>query len=38
MIGTILYTDPLEDGEITEANGYLPYPGQHEGSPDINTH
>ncbi|KAM0212602.1 hypothetical protein ACHAQI_004557 [Fusarium lateritium] len=26
MIGTILYTDPLEDGEITEANGYLPYP------------
>ncbi|KAM0550711.1 hypothetical protein ACHAPJ_008776 [Fusarium lateritium] len=26
MIGAILYTDPLEDGEITEANGYLPYP------------
>ncbi|KAM0387085.1 hypothetical protein ACHAQC_011009 [Fusarium culmorum] len=26
MIGTILYTDPLEDGEITEENGYLPYP------------
>ena len=28
MIGTIIYTDPLEDGEITEENGYLPYPGQ----------
>ncbi|CAG7558721.1 unnamed protein product [Fusarium equiseti] len=26
MIGTIIYTDPLEDGEITEENGYLPYP------------
>ncbi|KAM5380073.1 hypothetical protein ACJZ2D_003720 [Fusarium nematophilum] len=26
MIGAILYTDPLEDGEITEENGYLPYP------------
>ena len=28
MIGTIIYTDPLEDGEITEENGYLPYPGK----------
>jgi N-acetylated-alpha-linked acidic dipeptidase len=27
MIGAILYTDPLEDGDITEENGYLPYPG-----------
>ncbi|KAL6407582.1 hypothetical protein AUP68_08601 [Ilyonectria robusta] len=27
MIGAILYTDPLEDGEMTEENGYLPYPG-----------
>ncbi|KAK7424507.1 hypothetical protein QQX98_000472 [Neonectria punicea] len=26
MIGAILYTDPLEDGLITEENGYLPYP------------
>ncbi|KAF5024371.1 hypothetical protein F66182_3558 [Fusarium sp. NRRL 66182] len=26
MIGTILYTDPLEDGEMTEENGHLPYP------------
>ncbi|KAF4979161.1 hypothetical protein FZEAL_4589 [Fusarium zealandicum] len=26
MIGAILYTDPLEDGEITEENGYKPYP------------
>lgn len=26
MIGAILYTDPLEDGEITEENGHLPYP------------
>lgn len=38
MIGTILYTDPLEDGEITEANGYLPYPGQHETPPDISIY
>ena len=26
MIGTIIYTDPEEDGEITEANGYKTYP------------
>jgi N-acetylated-alpha-linked acidic dipeptidase len=39
MIGTILYTDPLEDGEITEANGYLPYPGQqNKESPNTSTY
>lgn len=27
MAGCVLFTDPLEDGEIIEANGYLPYPG-----------
>ncbi len=26
MIGTVIYTDPQEDGEITEANGYKTYP------------
>ncbi len=26
MIGTIIYTDPEEDGEITETNGYKTYP------------
>ncbi|KAB5578650.1 hypothetical protein GE09DRAFT_557560 [Coniochaeta sp. 2T2.1] len=26
MVGTILYTDPGDDGEITEANGYKRYP------------
>lgn len=26
MIGTVLYTDPEEDGEITEQNGYKAYP------------
>ena len=26
MIGVVLYTDPQEDGEITEANGYKTYP------------
>lgn len=26
MVGTVIYTDPQEDGEITEANGYKPYP------------
>ncbi|KAL6714104.1 hypothetical protein ACLMJK_008598 [Lecanora helva] len=26
MIGAVLYTDPQEDGEITELNGYKPYP------------
>lgn len=26
MIGAVLFTDPLEDGEITEENGYLAYP------------
>ena len=26
MIGAVLYDDPQEDGEITEENGYKPYP------------
>ena len=26
MIGVVLYTDPQEDGEMTELNGYKPYP------------
>lgn len=26
MIGCIIYTDPLDDGEITEENGYEAYP------------
>ncbi|KAH8836797.1 hypothetical protein MCOR02_002178 [Pyricularia oryzae] len=26
MVGTVLYTDPLEDGQVTEANGYKAYP------------
>lgn len=26
MIGCVIYTDPQEDGDITEANGYKPYP------------
>ncbi|OHW89785.1 peptidase family M28 protein [Colletotrichum incanum] len=26
MIGAVLFTDPLDDGEITVANGYLAYP------------
>lgn len=26
MVGTVLYTDPQEDGNITEANGYKTYP------------
>lgn len=26
MVGTVIYTDPQEDGEITEANGYKTYP------------
>ncbi|KAL9112083.1 MAG: hypothetical protein Q9187_007830 [Circinaria calcarea] len=26
MIGTVIYTDPQEDGVITEANGYKAYP------------
>jgi N-acetylated-alpha-linked acidic dipeptidase len=26
MIGTILYSDPGDDGEVTEENGYKPYP------------
>ena len=27
MVGAVLFTDPQEDGEIIEANGYKPYPG-----------
>ncbi|CAJ2508116.1 Uu.00g093020.m01.CDS01 [Anthostomella pinea] len=26
MAACVLFTDPLDDGEITEVNGYLPYP------------
>lgn len=26
MVGVVLYTDPQEDGEITEENGYQAYP------------
>lgn len=26
MVGIVLYTDPQEDGEITEENGYMTYP------------
>ena len=26
MVGTVIYTDPQEDGNITEANGYKKYP------------
>ncbi|UZJ52949.1 hypothetical protein CBS101457_002269 [Exobasidium rhododendri] len=25
-VGTLIYSDPLEDGAITEKNGFLPYP------------
>lgn len=26
MVGTVIYTDPQEDGDVTEANGYKTYP------------
>lgn len=26
MVGVVIYSDPQEDGEITEKNGYKPYP------------
>ncbi|CAI7637984.1 unnamed protein product, partial [Penicillium viridicatum] len=26
MVGVVLYSDPGDDGEVTEANGYDPYP------------
>jgi len=26
MIGILIYSDPGDDGDITEANGYTPYP------------
>ena len=26
MIGTVIFTDPVDDGEITVANGYRAYP------------
>lgn len=28
MVGCVIYTDPLDDGEITEANGYEAYPSR----------
>lgn len=28
MIGCVIYTDPLDDGEITEENGYEAYPSK----------
>ncbi|KAK1466676.1 peptidase family M28 [Colletotrichum cuscutae] len=36
MIGAVLFTDPLDDGEITVANGYLAYPGQSRTEPPRN--
>lgn len=26
MVGTLIYTDIADDGNITEQNGYAPYP------------
>jgi N-acetylated-alpha-linked acidic dipeptidase len=26
MVGAVLYTDPLDDGEVREENGYDAYP------------
>jgi hypothetical protein len=26
MVGAVLYTDPLDDGEVREENGYEAYP------------
>jgi N-acetylated-alpha-linked acidic dipeptidase len=31
MIGAILYTDPLDDGEVREENGYKAYPSVYSG-------
>jgi hypothetical protein len=28
MVGCILFTDPMDDGEVTEKNGYEAYPSQ----------
>lgn len=30
MIGAVLYTDPLDDGEVREENGYEAYPSKYE--------
>jgi len=27
MVGCVLFTDPLDDGEVTVENGYEAYPG-----------
>ncbi len=27
MVGCVIFTDPGDDGEVTEKNGYLTYPG-----------
>jgi N-acetylated-alpha-linked acidic dipeptidase len=29
MIGCVIYTDPMDDGKITEENGYDAYPSMH---------
>jgi len=29
MVGCVIYTDPMDDGEITEENGYDAYPSMH---------
>lgn len=28
MAGCVIFTDPLDDGIVTEANGYVAYPGE----------
>jgi N-acetylated-alpha-linked acidic dipeptidase len=29
MAGCIIFTDPMDDGEVTEKNGYDAYPSKH---------
>jgi N-acetylated-alpha-linked acidic dipeptidase len=29
MAGCIIFTDPMDDGEVTEENGYEAYPSKH---------
>jgi N-acetylated-alpha-linked acidic dipeptidase len=37
MAGCILFTDPMDDGQVTEKNGYEAYPSKHFYSLDMIT-
>jgi hypothetical protein len=38
MVGCVIYTDPLDDGEVTEENGYDAYPSMYRSALPRDAH